>query len=38
MNRHLGYGLLELLVVRVLPEVGVKTVSELLRERIGDVV
>ena len=29
--------MLELVVVRVLPEVGVKTARELLRERIGDV-
>lgn len=38
LNRHLGYRMLELVVVRVLPEVGVKSVSDLLRERIGDVV
>ena len=38
LNRHLGYRLLEVVIVRVLPEVGVKSVSDLLRERIGDVV
>ena len=38
LNRHLGYRMLELVVVRVLPEMGVKGVEELLRERIGDVV
>ena len=37
LNKHLGYRMLELVIVRVLPEVGVKTVRELLRERIGDV-
>ena len=36
LNRHLGYQMLELIVVRVVPELGVKRVSELLRERIGD--
>ncbi len=38
LNRHLGYRMLELVIVRVVPEVGVKSVSDLLRERIGDVV
>ena len=38
LNRHLGYRILELVIVRVMPEMGVKSVSELLRERIGDVV
>ena len=38
LNRHLGYRVLELVLVRILPEVGGKSVSELLRERIGDAV
>lgn len=37
LNRHVAYMALELVVVRVLPELGEKSVSELLRERIGDV-
>ena len=36
LNRHLGYRMLELVVVRALPEVGVKSVEDLLRERIGE--
>lgn len=36
LNRHLAYRILELVVVRVLPEVGEKGVEELMRERIGD--
>ena len=37
LNKHLAYSILELVVVRVLPEVGEKGVEELMRERIGDV-
>lgn len=37
LNRHLAYAILELVVVRVLPELGEKGVEELVRERIGDV-
>ena len=36
LNRHLAYQILELVVVRVLPELGEKRVEELMRERIGD--
>jgi hypothetical protein len=35
MNKHLMYGLLNLLVVRLLPEMAEMTVSELRAERLG---
>ena len=35
MNRHLGYRILELVVVRVLPEMGEKGVKELMEGRGG---
>lgn len=36
LNKHLGYAILELIVVRVLPEVGEQRVEELLKERLGN--
>ena len=36
LNRHLGYAVLELIVVRVLPELGERQVEELLKERLGN--
>lgn len=33
LNRHLGYAVLERVVVRCVPEVGGKSISKLLRER-----
>ena len=36
LNRHLGYAILELVVVRVLPELGERRVEELLKERLGN--
>ena len=36
MNRNLAYAALELVLVRVLPELAEKSVQDLLRERIGD--
>jgi hypothetical protein len=36
MNRHLVFGIVELVVVRVLPEMGEKGVSVLMKERLGD--
>ena len=35
LNKHLGYALLELIVIRILPEIGEQRVEELLRERLG---
>ncbi|KAL9123628.1 MAG: hypothetical protein Q9175_008322 [Cornicularia normoerica] len=35
LNKHLGYALLELIVVRVLPEIGEQGVEGLLKERLG---
>ena len=35
LNKHLGYAVLELVVVRVLPELGERRVHELLKERLG---
>ena len=35
LNKHLGYAVLELVIVRVLPELGERRVEELLRERLG---
>ncbi|KAL2043119.1 hypothetical protein N7G274_004179 [Stereocaulon virgatum] len=37
MNRHLAYAVLELVLVRVLPELAEKSVQDLLRDRIGDI-
>ena len=36
LNKHLGYALLELVVVRVLPELAEKGPEELLRARLGN--
>ena len=36
LNKHLGYAILELIVVRVLPELGEQRVEELLKERLGN--
>lgn len=36
LNKHLGYAILELIVVRVLPELGEQRVDELLKERLGN--
>jgi hypothetical protein len=36
LNKHLVYNLIELIVVRLLPELGEKGISELVRERIGE--
>ena len=36
MNKHLAYAVLELIIVRVLPELAEKRVEELMKERIGD--
>ena len=35
LNRHLAYAVLELIVVRILPELAEKPVEGLMRERIG---
>ena len=35
LNKHLGYAVLELIVVRILPELGEQGVEELLKERLG---
>ena len=35
LNKHLGYAILELIVVRVLPELGERRVEELVKERLG---
>ena len=35
MNKHLGYGIVELILVRVLPELGEKGVEELMEARLG---
>lgn len=37
MNKHLVFGIVELVVVRVLPEVGAKGVEALMKERLGEV-
>ena len=37
LNKHLVFNIIELLVVRLMPEMGGKGVSELVRERIGEV-
>ena len=36
LNKHLGYAVLELIVIRVLPELGEQRVEELLKERLGN--
>ncbi len=36
LNKHLGYAALELVAVRVLPELGEQRVEELLKERLGN--
>lgn len=36
LNKHLMYNLIELFVVRLLPEMGEKGVNELMKERLGD--
>ena len=36
LNKHLGYALLELIIVRVLPELGEQRVGDLLKERLGN--
>lgn len=36
MNRHLIFGIVELIIVRLLPELGEKGVGELMKERLGD--
>lgn len=36
LNKHLGYAILELIAVRVLPELGEQRVGELLKERLGN--
>ena len=35
LNKHLLYGVVELIVVRLLPELGETGVEELLAERLG---
>lgn len=36
MNKHVAYAVLELIVVRVLPELAEKRVEDLMKERLGD--
>lgn len=36
LNKHLAYAILELVVVRVLPELGEKGVKELMEARLGE--
>lgn len=36
LNRHVAYQILELVVVRVLPEMAEKGVSELMERRLGE--
>ena len=38
LNKHLGYSILELILVRILPEIGERRVEELLKERLGNAV
>ena len=35
-NKHLTYGILELVLVRLVPEIGKKGVQELMEERLGE--
>lgn len=37
MNKHLVFGIVELVVVRVFPEVGARGVEALMKERLGEV-
>lgn len=37
MNKHLVYGIVELVVVRLLPELGGRGVEALMKERLGEV-
>lgn len=36
LNKHLMYNLIELIIVRLCPELGEKGVNELMKERIGE--
>lgn len=36
LNRHVAYQVLELVVVRILPEMAEKGVSELMESRLGE--
>lgn len=36
LNKHLVYNLIELLVVRLLPELGERGVNDLMKERVGE--
>lgn len=36
LNKHLIYNLIELVIVRLLPEMGEKGVNELMKERLGE--
>lgn len=36
MNKHLIYGIIELVLLRLIPELGMKTPRELLVDRIGE--
>lgn len=36
LNRHVAYQVLELVVVRILPEMAEKGVSELMERRLGE--
>lgn len=35
-NKHLLYGILEIVMVRLMPELAEKSVADLRRERLGD--
>ena len=37
MNKHLVFGIVELVVVRVFPEVGARGVEGLMKERLGEI-
>jgi hypothetical protein len=37
MNKHLVFGIVELVIVRVLPELGGRGVEALMKERLGEV-
>lgn len=37
LNRHLAYSVLELIMVRIMPELGEKGVSALIETRLGDI-
>jgi hypothetical protein len=36
MNRHLVFGIIELIVVRIIPEMGEKGIGALMKERLGE--